>query len=431
MKKLSLAILISVALTGCNIESEKSVSIDNYWKDKVSSISDEKKDKLNKMLEGKVKRVLDSPAEMLYEVHLKDGKILYVSYDLSVVVKGELFSSKDHVNLTALSKEILIAESKVQNILNGKSEESQKLIQKDTKAVDYSDKSSLKNEKDEFSSFASEMMNATKEESVQPLFNENKDFEKLREKIQRRIEEKRKEIEPIRSTDQVIVSSENKPVVSTSAQSKSTPKNEFRTKNNVDVNHIKQDETRVNYKGTLISKIGYNNQGIKLSKDETNKQMLNLIEKVRAKGEEWSILYPSTSNERKGEIVVFTDPTCGYCKKFHARMNEITDKGYDVRYLFYPRYLALGMEHPNAQKNLNIIKSIWCADDRKQESHNIYVNNVMGGFSCENKPREAKLFPATDHYLLGLIAGVESTPTIILPNGEKVTGLNRTLEALK
>ena len=379
---------------------------------------------------------------MLYEVHLTSGEIVYLSYDLSVIIKGEVFRTKDNVNETALSREILMAEKKVADVLNGVVEE----LPVSTSVLNNSPSKSLisnkpKNEvsekvANEFAEFTNNNIQPSSQTEQKSKFKTDDDFEALKARIQARIDKRKKEIAPITSADSVKTessSSINQPSL-VKQESKQEPKqveNEYRTKSNIDVNHIKQDKKTVNYKGQVLTKIGFDRDGNKLNVEDTKKQMVNFVKNIQKTGDKWSIVYPSTNGESKGEVTVFTDPTCGYCKKFHARLNEVTDKGYTVRYLFYPRYLAYGMEHPSAKKNLSIIKSIWCADDRKEEAHNVYVNNTMGGFTCENKPVEDKLFPATDHFLLGEVVGVEATPTVILPDGTKVAGIEKTLAGLK
>lgn len=434
MKKIILAVSMALALSACNSESGSTVSLDGYWSKKDSFISPEKFSKMESKLGQNIKRVLDSPAEMIYEVHLKSGNIVYVSYDLSIIIKGNMYRTSDKVNETNLSRTILKAEKEVENVLNANNDNSHV-----SPTVAKNPLPTKQIEDVEFTDFADQLLAV--ESNTSPIANsrikDDQDFEKLRKKIKDNIDKRRKEIAPIQSVNSIKTTSNeitSSPLVKHDNTTNPAPiikNNKYRTKSNMDVNFIKDEEKQIKYKNTVISKIGYDNKGNKLPESEKNSQMLKFIDNIRKKGDNWSMVYQSTGTENKGEIVVFTDPTCGFCKKFHGKLNEITDKGYSVRYLFYPRYLALGLDHPDAQKNLDIIKSIWCADDRKKEAHSIYVENTMAGNTCENKPVENKLFPATDHYFLGLIAGVKSTPSIILPNGKLVTGFNSTMAALK
>lgn len=436
MNKIALVIAMALSISACDFSTENTVAIDSYWKNKETSISDDKLARINSTFsEVGVKRVLNSSAEMIYEVHLKNGEIKYLSYDLSIIINGEMLRVSDGVNETKLSKRVLDAEAIVEDVLNPQSTISPKesaLIANgmvsNTLNKDLSSGSSKK-DNDEFTSFANDMIEQNNKAVSNDRISSDEDLEALKKRIYSNINERRKQIQPLTSVDSIKKSDSSLGVQHRSQEE--APENKFRTKSNVDTNHVKTSEKHIKYKNTLISKIGFDNKGNKLSEADKRKQMSGFIDKIRAKGDDWSIVYPSTSDENKGEIVVFTDPTCAHCKKFHLRINEITDLGYSIRYLFYPRFLALGLDDPKAQKNLEIIKSIWCADDRKKESDSIYNKNTMTGFTCDGKPEQEKLFPATDHYLLGLIAGVESTPTVILPNGKKVAGFNSTIAELK
>jgi hypothetical protein len=452
MKKLILAVSIALSLSACNFESNKTVSLDAYWSDKDSSISPEKLTKMKSKLEnlgGDIKRVLNSSAEMIYEVHLTNGQIAYVSYDLSIIFKGNMYRTSDMVNETELSQKILNAEREVEKVLNpsmAKNIVAKYSLDKSlslTKA-----KSETKISKiapNEVNDFASELL-SEKSNVKSPIVSNipsssaprDNDLDELKKKIYANIDKRRKAIEPTNigldpntTTNYVAIKDSPKKELINNASEENKKENKYRTKNNVDVNLFDVQEKYIKYKETIITKIGYDNKGNKLSKENTQAQMVAFTKNIKDKGDDWSILYESTSVENKGEIVVFTDPTCPHCKKFHEKISQITDKGYSVRYLFYPRYLALGLDHPKAQKNLDIIKSIWCADDRKEEAHSIYVENTMAGNTCEFKPKINKLFPATDHYFLGLIAGVTSTPTVILPDGRKVSGFKGVINAIK
>lgn len=46
--------------------------------------------------------------------------------------------------------------------------------------------------------------------------------------------------------------------------------------------------------------------------------------------------------KEKYVVTVFTDITCGYCKKLHESVGELNSKGITVRYLAYPRQ---GLKH--------------------------------------------------------------------------------------
>ncbi len=58
-------------------------------------------------------------------------------------------------------------------------------------------------------------------------------------------------------------------------------------------------------------------------------------------------------------ITVFTDITCGYCRKLHEQMSDYNALGITVRYLAFPRQ---GLQSQAEQD----MKAIWCAKDRNK-----------------------------------------------------------------
>lgn len=408
MKKLFIAVAVVASLSGC-YDEKNVVSIDGYWAGKQAELSSSQLDQIEKIFnQDTVKRVVKSPVNGIFEVHLAFGKIAYVSSDLEVVFSGEMTRHKDGVNLTSLSKRVIDAEKAVEVALSG------------NEAVDdpkSNNASNLTNTPAANTSVQSSSVATGMSVTGQSM----DEFEKsIRARIAERKSKNNGEVEP---SEAAATNAENHPV-------ENKKENEFRTKNNMDVNLVHDNGSNIAYKGVKLAKIGFDKQGNAVSEDLAKEQMKKLMENIRSKGEQWSMVFPSTTTEKKGEIVVFTDPTCPHCRDFHQNMDKITGKGYDVRYLFFPRYLALGLDDDRAQTNLRIIKSIWCADNRIEETHKIYHTNNMTGFTCENKPDVDKTFPATEHYVLGLVAGLKSTPTIILPDGRKVEGLKEVLSSL-
>lgn len=76
---------------------------------------------------------------------------------------------------------------------------------------------------------------------------------------------------------------------------------------------------------------------------DLNNQMNNLTEKALAgprldmlKEFESKMLVYKAKDE-KHVVTVFTDITCGYCRKLHREMKDYNDLGITVRYLAYPR----------------------------------------------------------------------------------------------
>jgi thiol:disulfide interchange protein DsbC len=141
--------------------------------------------------------------------------------------------------------------------------------------------------------------------------------------------------------------------------------------------------------------------------------MVNLTEAASAKQrldgikqfEDSMIVFPA-ENE-KYAITVFTDTTCGYCKKMHAQIDEYNDLGITVKYLAFPRSGLQGRGYKE-------ITSVWCAANQ-QSAMTAAKNGIPVTADKCDAPIEA-------HYNLGQAAGVTGTPAIILANGVLIPG---------
>jgi protein-disulfide isomerase len=198
-------------------------------------------------------------------------------------------------------------------------------------------------------------------------------------------------------------------------------------KDHVDVSQVEISDAFIYYKDNKITKVGYNSDGTALSLEEKNKQVEKIIKGVKEKGDAWSIKYPAKGVE-KSSIFVFTDPTCGYCKKLHGSLDELNKNGISVYYLFYPRALALGMDDFQSKDTIRKMQTIWCSEDSKRAMDAVYgggfVNPSNNVNMCNDKFVNSKRgqFPAFEQYLLGNIMGINGTPLIVKENGEMITG---------
>lgn len=116
----------------------------------------------------------------------------------------------------------------------------------------------------------------------------------------------------------------------------------------------------------------------------------------------------SPENQVKGHIYVFTDIDCGYCRRFHGQMDDMLNKGIEVRYLAFPR---AGVHSRSAQK----LATVWCAKDpgttmtRFKKGENVTLS------VCDNHP-------VAQQYDLGNDIGVTGTPAIVLESGKIIPG---------
>jgi len=126
---------------------------------------------------------------------------------------------------------------------------------------------------------------------------------------------------------------------------------------------------------------------------------------IDAVSEDSMIVYGA--DDAKHTITVFTDIDCGYCRKLHREMEDYTEAGIKVRYLFYPR---AGVGSPSYQKAV----SVWCADDSAKAMTAAKTGGNVEDKTCEN--------PVQDHMELGELMGVNGTPALVLDSGQVLPG---------
>jgi len=119
-------------------------------------------------------------------------------------------------------------------------------------------------------------------------------------------------------------------------------------------------------------------------------------------------------------VTVFTDVSCGYCRKLHSQIADYNKLGITVRYLAFPR---AGVPSANADE----MQAIWCAKDPLKAMTEAKAGKKVSAASCDAKIAE--------QYQLGNSFGVNGTPAIVLEDGNMIPGyqppedLLRTLEA--
>ena len=113
------------------------------------------------------------------------------------------------------------------------------------------------------------------------------------------------------------------------------------------------------------------------------------------------------AEKEKYAVTVFTDTSCGYCRKLHDEMSEYNRLGITVNYLAFPRS---GPGSPNFVE----MESLWCASDKQQAMTLAKAGKKIDQVSCVNSVRQ--------QYEFGQQAGVTGTPAIVLPDGAIMPG---------
>lgn len=109
----------------------------------------------------------------------------------------------------------------------------------------------------------------------------------------------------------------------------------------------------------------------------------------------------------KYTITVFTDVECGYCRKLHGEIEQLTKLGVRVRYLAYPR---AGPGTDDWEK----MEAVWCSKDR-----NAAITKAKQGQVVQAK---CGATPVAKQYELGEELGVRGTPAIFTASGDYIGG---------
>src|SRR3989338_5623676 len=111
----------------------------------------------------------------------------------------------------------------------------------------------------------------------------------------------------------------------------------------------------------------------------------------------------------KNRVIVFTDPDCPYCKKFHTEMKETIKKNKDI--VFYIKLFPLVNVHPEAYEKS---KAILCKNSLK------LLDDAIEGKKLPKADCDTKA--ADENLKLTEQLGINVTPTIILPDGRLIPG---------
>lgn len=144
---------------------------------------------------------------------------------------------------------------------------------------------------------------------------------------------------------------------------------------------------------------------VNLTAETRKTQVAQMLQNVP---EEEMIIFEA--DDPKGEITVFTDVDCTYCRRLHNEIEQINDYGITVRYMAYPRG---GTASPALAKMI----SVWCAGDeegRRSALTDAKHGDTLPQWQCEN--------PVLDHYNLGNRIGVTGTPAIVMSDGTLMPG---------
>lgn len=112
--------------------------------------------------------------------------------------------------------------------------------------------------------------------------------------------------------------------------------------------------------------------------------------------------------EEKGEIYVFTDVNCGYCRKFHKDVPELNNAGIAVHYFAGPFF----------SKDREVLEKIWCSEAPLQAMTQAKEGQKPTNVSVSERCRQI----VTAHMALGQKLGIRGTPALFTKDGEQLGG---------
>lgn len=113
----------------------------------------------------------------------------------------------------------------------------------------------------------------------------------------------------------------------------------------------------------------------------------------------------------KGErrLAVFSDPDCPYCKRLERELAKLDNL---TVYLFLYPLEAL---HPNA---VGVARNVWCSADRAKSWMDYMLDGKAPAAAAERCDP-----PIQEIAALASRLGIEGTPALVFPNGQRVDGL--------
>lgn len=119
------------------------------------------------------------------------------------------------------------------------------------------------------------------------------------------------------------------------------------------------------------------------------------------------------AKDEKYVVTVFTDITCGYCRKMHKQMDDYNARGITFRYLAYPR-AGIKDRLGNYTDGFKDLRSVWCHENPEAAMTDAKNSKGIGYRVCDK--------PIEEEFSFGRQVGVNGTPAIMLSTGAMIPG---------
>jgi thiol:disulfide interchange protein DsbC len=104
----------------------------------------------------------------------------------------------------------------------------------------------------------------------------------------------------------------------------------------------------------------------------------------------------------RGQIVVFVDTNCPYCRILHERRADFTRRGVEIHFILFPR------SGPSSDSYTQAV-AVWCAADRLAALESALSGTVLPPAECDN--------PVERHYALAKALHLKGTPALVTEDG--------------
>lgn len=143
-------------------------------------------------------------------------------------------------------------------------------------------------------------------------------------------------------------------------------------------------------------------------------------EQIRTLDTDILVSYPAANNvPALGEIWVFTDPTCPYCRRLHEQQPQLAAAGVTLHYIPYPR------NGINNGRDYDQLVAIMCAANPAVAMHDFKSGNATESYLQHQASNDSACRQKVHAGLtLGQTIGISGTPFIIKSTGGVIAGFN-------
>lgn len=168
--------------------------------------------------------------------------------------------------------------------------------------------------------------------------------------------------------------------------------------------------------------VNVNNTLLNKTKQDGRIYNKSLVDEIKKDHKDSLVYFPSTAEEKKGSIFVFSDFTCPYCRKLHNDLPLINKAGIDVYYIPFPK---------NSLSDINVVKGlqkIICSTDpaiaysSAFRNPKLFISNIT--FEDLNCPQSMSVINFHEY---GNKLNIQGTPAIVTEGGSLIQGYNDAL----